>query len=405
MAHIETARGAVEFFDPRTAHLFEERLPHLLALIQQRSPAVRGLALHVAAVMASRGMRRAEVLRLVQQGLDEGRYLREVGSESPVLAHAPGALITMDELDAAARWSRRCPTTRTARIGRRLRRRLHLPRLDQSAARDPDRRRGASPVWGGSLREHGLTFWLPSAFQCGADILLERPSVDDIAQLVESLTLPASLAATISGAFVLAVRGRLRLARGQRPEAIADLRRAGGIALGARVINPLWLLWHWPPLALALPREQLDEAMELAEDELAFARRSGLARCEGVALRTSGCLQGGRRGIELLEASLDVLETTEAVLERARTLVELGAALRRSGDHRVAAGEHLYAGFHLADGYGAERLAARVEDELRASGARPRRRAVARPRAGQARASPASRPRIDEPRDTPSPSS
>ena len=69
VAHIETARGAVEFFDPRTAHLFEERLPRLLALVQQRGPAVRGLALHVAAaVMASRGMRRAKLLRLVRRG-------------------------------------------------------------------------------------------------------------------------------------------------------------------------------------------------------------------------------------------------------------------------------------------------------------------------------------------------
>ena len=137
----------------------------------------------------------------------------------------------------------------------------------------------------------------------------------------------------------MAVRGRLRLARGQRREAIADLRGAGEIALGARVINPLWLLWR-SPLALALPREQLDKAIELVEDELAFARRSGLARCEGVALRTSGCLQGGQRGIELLEASLDVLGRTQAVLERARTLVELGAALRRS-NRRVAGRERL----------------------------------------------------------------
>jgi DNA-binding CsgD family transcriptional regulator len=60
--------------------------------------------------------------------------------------------------------------------------------------------------------------------------------------------------------------------------------------------------------------------------------------------------------------------------------VELGAALRRS-NYRVAAREHLYAGLDLADRCGAERLAARAEDELRASGARPRRRAVSGPNA------------------------
>jgi DNA-binding CsgD family transcriptional regulator len=318
------------------------------------------------------------VLRLVQQGLDEGRYLREVGSESPVMAHAPGALITLDELDAASRVVQEMSDDAHRRgsvVGYAAASIYHAwIRAQRGSLID-----GEAHLRSGVdlSREHGLTFWLPSAFQCGADILLERPSVDDMSQLVESLTLPASLAATISGAFVLAVRGRLRLARGQRPEAIADLRRAGEIALGARVVNPLWLLWR-SPLALALPREQLDGAMELVEDELALGRRSGLARCEGVALRTSGCLQGGQRGIELLKASLDVLERTQAVLERARTLVELGAALRRS-NQRVAAREHLYAGLHLADGCGAERLAGRAEDELRASGARPRRRAVTGP--------------------------
>jgi DNA-binding CsgD family transcriptional regulator len=375
---LETARGAVEYFDPRTAYLFEERLPRLLNLIEQHGPAGRGLALHVAAVMTSRGMRRTEALRLVRKGLDAGRYLREVGSESPVMAHAPGALISLDEVDAASRV------------------------VDEMS--DDAHRRGsvvgyaAASIYRawisgqlGSLkdgeahlrsavdlaREHGLTFWLPSAFQCGADILLERPSVDDMSQLVESLAMPPGLAATISGAFVSAVRGRLRLAQGRRVEAIADLRSAGEIAIGARVSNPLWLLWR-SPLALALPREHLDEAMKLVEDELACARRSGLDRCVGVALRASGCLRRGRRGIELLEESLDTLEKTRATLERARTLVELGAALRRS-NQRVAAREHLYVGLHLADGCGAERLAARAEDELRASGARPRRRAVRGP--------------------------
>ena len=378
VAQLETARGAVEYFDPKTAHLFEERLPHLLGLIEQHGPAGRGLALHVAAVMASRGMRRAEVLRLVQKGLDEGRYLREVGSESPVMAHAPGALISLDELDAASRVVEEMADDAHRRgsvVGYAAASIYHAwIKAQRGSLKDGEAHlRSAVDL----AREHSLTFWLPSAFQCGVDILLERPSVDDKSQLVESLALPPTLAATISGAFVSAVRGRLRLAQGRRAEAIADLRRAGEIAIGARVSNSLWLLWR-SPLALALPREQLDEAMGLVEDELACARRSGLARCTGVALRASGCLRRDRRGIELLEGSLDTLQKTQATLERARTLVELGAALRRS-NHRVAAREHLYAGLDLADRCGAERLAGRAEDELRASGARPRRRAVRGP--------------------------
>ena len=51
------------------------------------------------------------------------------------------------------------------------------------------------------------------------------------------------------------------------------------------------------------------------------------------------------------------------------------AALRR-GNQRTAARERLRQGLDLAQSCGAERLAARAEEELRASGARPRRRRV-----------------------------
>jgi DNA-binding CsgD family transcriptional regulator len=66
------------------------------------------------------------------------------------------------------------------------------------------------------------------------------------------------------------------------------------------------------------------------------------------------------------------------VLERARTLVELGAVMRRA-NQRVAGREPLLAGLDLADRCGAERLAERATAELRASGAKPRRRATTGP--------------------------
>jgi DNA-binding CsgD family transcriptional regulator len=377
-AHIETARGAAEFYDPRSAHVFEERLPGLLDLIDQRRTAGRGLALQIAAMMAARGMDRARALGLVARGLDDGCFLRDVGSESPLIAHAAGALITLDELDDASRVvddmsedaNRRGSIVGFAAASiYRAWIKVQRGKLREAEA---DLRSGID-----LCREHGLTFWLPTAFQCGADVLLERPQADDAAQLVESVVLPPSLAATISGAFVLAVRGRLRWARGEHDGTAADLRAAGEIAHGANVENPLWTLWR-SPLAFALPREARDEARALVADELMWAKKIGLARSEGVALRAAGCIEGGEHGIELLAASLNVLEHTEAALERARTLVELGAALRRA-NQRVAAREHLERGLEAADRCGAERLAARAEAELRAAGARPRRRAVTGP--------------------------
>ena len=70
-----------------------------------------------------------------------------------------------------------------------------------------------------------------------------------------------------------------------------------------------------------------------------------------------------------------MLEGSPARLEHGRALVELGAALRRSGQ-RAAAREPLAAGLDIAVAGGAVRLVERARVELAASGARPRRQRV-----------------------------
>jgi DNA-binding CsgD family transcriptional regulator len=209
------------------------------------------------------------------------------------------------------------------------------------------------------------------------NVLLERPQLDDIASFFESIELDPSFAASVSGAWILAARGRLRALRGERGAAVPDLRAAGDIFTGLQFDNPLVALWR-SPLALALPMEARDEARALVEEELRCAVACGLPRAQGVALRAAGCLEGGDRGIDLLEESLTMLQHPNHSLERARSLVELGAARRRA-NQRVAAREPLRAGLELAHRCGAERLAARAVDELRACGARPRRRVVSGP--------------------------
>ena len=61
-----------------------------------------------------------------------------------------------------------------------------------------------------------------------------------------------------------------------------------------------------------------------------------------------------------------------ALLELAHSLTELGAALRRAGQ-RAAAREPLAEALELAVRCGARRLAGRAREELKATGARPRR--------------------------------
>ena len=69
--------------------------------------------------------------------------------------------------------------------------------------------------------------------------------------------------------------------------------------------------------------------------------------------------------------ALDMLEPTTARLEHARTLVEYGGALRRS-KQRVEARERLRDAVEIAHRLGALALVVQANDELAATGARPR---------------------------------
>jgi DNA-binding CsgD family transcriptional regulator len=98
----------------------------------------------------------------------------------------------------------------------------------------------------------------------------------------------------------------------------------------------------------------------------------GASRALGITLRVAGLAQGGTRGLALLSESVAALRSSPALLERAHSLAELGAALRRDGQ-RAAAREPLAEALDLAARCGARPLAARAREELRATGARPRR--------------------------------
>jgi ATP/maltotriose-dependent transcriptional regulator MalT len=166
------------------------------------------------------------------------------------------------------------------------------------------------------------------------------------------------------------VRGRLALAAGDFATAQAELRSAGGVFEALHLLSPS-TCWR-SALALTLATDDPGEALRLANTDLGLARQAGLPRAAGVALRTRGMLVGGQQGLKDLRQAVKLLASCDAELEHARALVELGAALRRS-NQRTAAREPLREGLDLAYRCGAGRLAQRATDELRATGARPRR--------------------------------
>ncbi len=170
---------------------------------------------------------------------------------------------------------------------------------------------------------------------------------------------------------VLYGRARVRAAQGRRREALADALEVGRRyeRLGIRRAVPAWRSLA----ALQLHAEgDAERARSLVEEELVLAERWGTPMAIGIALRGAGLLDGdaGR-----LAEAVEVLEASPGKLELARSRVELGAAMRRGGRRADARGP-LRAGMDLADACGAAGLAERAREELRATGARPRRLAL-----------------------------
>jgi DNA-binding CsgD family transcriptional regulator len=375
---IETWLAGTQLYDPKFVRQLDDSIRHWRALVESGRPAGRALALHLACSGVCRGMDRADALALIDRGLDGGRLLADEGSECVAIAQGMNALIGLDELDLAEE-------VLDGVLDDAALQRSVLGYVAGSVYRLwADAPRGRLERAEALLRsvvelclEHRLTFVLPNAFHAGIDVLVERPGLDDITDLLESIELEPAVAATAAGAWIIGARGRSRHIRGEREAAIADLRAAGETYTALGFTNPIAAPWRsW--LALTLGPDAADEAVALAEDELGDATAAGLPRAQGSALRALGCVTGGGRGIEALHQSLTVLEAADAPVERARTLVELGAALRRA-NHRLDSRERLRAGLELAHRCGAERLANRATEELRASGGRPRRRAVSGP--------------------------
>jgi DNA-binding CsgD family transcriptional regulator len=142
--------------------------------------------------------------------------------------------------------------------------------------------------------------------------------------------------------------------------------------LPAGIVEPGWIPWR-SDLGLALRRASADdeEPRALVEEELRLAREVGSDRATGIALRALGLLIGGDHGIEYLREATALLANTTSRLEHARAEIDLGAALRRRRERRLAripSSEALDSTLTL----GAGALAARAREELTATGARPR---------------------------------
>jgi len=208
-----------------------------------------------------------------------------------------------------------------------------------------------------------------------ADVAVEAGELDEAQELI-SLLPQEGWPAGVGTVLIPAARGRLRLAQGRPAEALADFetctRMFGPDAWGTEMRDCGYLHARAGAAQALLRLGERKSARQMARAELADVRAFGAPRALGVASRAAGLAEGGERGLELLLESVASLRGSPALLELAHSLAELGAALRRAGE-RAAAREPLAEALELAVMCGARRIAARAREELRATGARPRR--------------------------------
>jgi DNA-binding CsgD family transcriptional regulator len=208
-----------------------------------------------------------------------------------------------------------------------------------------------------------------------ADVAIEAGELDEAQELLALLP-QEGWPAGVGTVLIPAARGRLRLAQRRPAEALRDFEACAAMfspEIWGIEMRDVGYLHARSGEALALL--QLGErarAQAPAQAELADVRAFEAPRALGVSLRVAGLAEGGARGLELLEESVEVLRGSPALLERARALADFGAALRRSGQ-RAAAREPLAEALDLASRCGARPLSLRVRVDLNATGARPRR--------------------------------
>ncbi|MFI9201119.1 ATP-binding protein [Streptomyces sp. NPDC053048] len=203
------------------------------------------------------------------------------------------------------------------------------------------------------------------------EILLARGQVEAAQELAARYEFAAPFPTAVTIPNAQAVVGELLLAQGDHEGAAREL-EAVGESLDARgMLNPAWCPWQ---LHLALTHRSTDtaRARELANEAVSRAERFGTDSAMGQALYVAARVHAEPERTELLQRAVGHLEKSPSTYELACALVDLGAALRRTGRLTQAA-ENLYRGLEVATTCGADAVMAKARTELAEAGLRPRR--------------------------------
>ncbi len=337
-------------------------------------PAATASQRYLLAALAYKGLSHGtaeEATAMAERALDGGLRAEGIRGTGAILAIA--ALEVADALEAADRASREALALARERGD------VSGSAIALTVAGDVACRRGALAEAEADARdalaladELGMAWAEPVAVAALLESLSEQGRADEAEQLLAERELSDWQRGSARASTYLQGRGRLRLEQGRYEDALQDYKVAGEILRDYAIDHSAMSLWRTYAAEALLALGRPDEAAELVAVDLESARAFGVRHPMGAAMRVSGLISGD---IERLREAVSVLEESPAALERARALVDLGAALRRSGE-RAASRDPLRAGMDLAHRCNASSLAERARQELAASGARPRRRAL-----------------------------
>ncbi|MGN6722946.1 MAG: AAA family ATPase [Marmoricola sp.] len=226
---------------------------------------------------------------------------------------------------------------------------------------------------------HGWPPGSPELHAMLAETLLEQGRIPEARQVVAAAPYAVDAPQDYPTMLIRAARGRIELADGNARAALEDLLDCGERLKRLRADTPAMLDWRGPAARAHLALGQNDAALALAMDNVERAQRLGGPIVVAEALRVLGFVRG-TDGLTTLQEAADLAATTPSTISQARALVDLGAAIRRSG--RPADSRDVLAqGLDLAERCGARLLADRVRDELQVAGGRPRRTRLSGPAA------------------------
>lgn len=221
-----------------------------------------------------------------------------------------------------------------------------------------------------AVRELGLDVTIPALAAITAENLVLLDRLDDAAATVD-VPLGAS-EGTFIEPFVRSSRGLVRALLRRTAEAEEDFRRTIDAADARGWTSPFATRARLRLAELLAARGDREEALALADHDVAAARAAGTAGALGASLRVRSLALEGDDVVDGLREAVAVLEPGPMGLETAWALHDLGGALRRRG-HREEARDVLRRALDLASRAEAAWVGRLVRAELEAAGARPRR--------------------------------